>query len=161
MELGPPVHVASTSRIVLAIIGSVGLFIATVLGREPWIAIEPCPPDPNQPLAIAHCYASPPILYLVSMVGVPVLGLAAIVALAATALPSHKFVAAAAASVLSTLLGLTAFQPVIAVALGVPWMRAESAAIIVGPASFFFGLLMSLVSQRWWPNKSLERTRER
>jgi hypothetical protein len=155
------VSVVGTFRVVLAILGCIGLLVAIVAGGEPWLGIEPCPQEPSEPLVIAHCYATPPILYLVSMVAVPLLGLAAIVALAATAIPRYKFAAAAAASALSTFLGLTAFQPAVAHALGVPWMIPESAAIIVGPASFVFGVLTSWVSLKWWPNKSLERTRER
>jgi hypothetical protein len=154
------VSVVGKFRVILAIVGCVGLFVAAVPGREPWVGIEPCPDDPSQPLVIAHCFATPPILYLVSMVSVPLLGLAALVALAATAITSYKIAAATAAAALSAFLGLTVFQTAVAQALGIGWMLPESAAISVGPTSFAFGVLVSWVSLKWWPNKSLERTRE-
>jgi hypothetical protein len=154
------VNAVGKFRLALAIAGCVGLFVAAFPGREPWVGIEPCPYDSSQPLVIAHCFATPPIVDLVSMVAVPLLGLAAIVALAATALPSYKIAAATAASALSVLLGLTVFQTAVAQALGIGWMLPESAEIKVGPASLAFGVLVSCVSLKWWPNNSLERTRE-
>jgi hypothetical protein len=154
------VNVVGKSRLLLAITACVGLFVAAVPGREPWVGIEPCPQEPNQPLVIAHCFATPPIRYLISLVVVPLLGLASIVALAATAIPRYRLAAATAASALSALLGSTVFQPAVAQAVGVPWMHPESAAIIVGPASFVFGVVASWAALKWWPNNSFERTRE-
>lgn len=139
-------------RLIFAIAGCVGLFVAAVPGREPWIGIEPCPQDPGQPHVIAHCFATPPLLHLLSMVAIPLLGLAAIVALVATAIPRYKIAAATGASALSALLGLTVFQPAVAQALGTQWMPAENAAIIVGPAAFVFGVLTSWISLKFGAN---------
>jgi hypothetical protein len=135
--------------------------MATLLSSDTFVGIEPCPQDPAEPYVIAHCFASPPIHYLLYKLTIPLLGLAAIVALVATAIPMRKIIAGAAASVLALFLGLTIFQVPVAVLLGVPWMDPTSAAPMVGIASLLFGVIASWASLKWWPNKSFERTRDR
>jgi hypothetical protein len=134
--------------------------MATVLWRDAEPAYEPCSEEPDEPYSISHCFAPPSAFVLIANVTPPLLGLAAIAALAATALPSRKIVAGLSASALVALLGLTVFRAPVAEALGVPWMRAESAETIVGPAAFLFGALVSWASLKWWPSKSLGRPRE-
>jgi len=70
-----------------------------------------------------------------------------------------KVIAGATAASLCALVGLQARHAVDAQVFDVGYVPSLLAVAIVGGLFFLFGALVAWGTERWWPNKSLERTR--
>jgi hypothetical protein len=135
------------------------LILATLWGEVP-ARFGPCPEDPANPYMIAHCLLGPPPLVVALKLAISLLAIAGPAVLAARAAPAFKVIAGAVATSFSSLFGLLARHAVMAQTFDVGSMPSLNVVAIVGCIFFLFGALVAWATARWWPNNSLERTRD-
>jgi hypothetical protein len=98
---------------------------------------------------------------VILLIAIPILSLGGSGAYLASLVPNRKVWVGGGASACGALIALMAIQAVMARRLGVGYAPGAITAAIWGVVSFAIGAGFSWVNAVWWPNKSLERTRER
>jgi hypothetical protein len=150
----------SSIRLVLGLAAcGVVLILAALWGEVP-ARYGPCPEDPAEPYSIAHCVLGPSRLVAVLKLAISLLAIAGSAVLAAMTVQKSRVIIGAAAASLCSLVGLSARHVVFAQTFDVGFAPSLSAVAIVACVFFLFGALVVWGMARWWPNKSLERTRE-
>jgi hypothetical protein len=162
---------APSLRLLLGIATCVGvLVLAMVWDEVPAVFVqcsERLPEIPSDSGAVAGsywigtCLCSPgPIVLILKLVGT-VLAVATAAVLATRAATTFRVTAGATAAVFCGLLGLQARHMVNAQVFDVGTFPSFRVAAIGACSLYIFGVLVGLATERWWPNTSLERARER
>jgi hypothetical protein len=151
---------AGSIRLGLGLLACVGvLILAIVWGHVP-ARYGPCPEDPANPYIISHCVLGPPLLVVILKLAISLMAIAGAAVLATRAAPKLKVTIGAFAASFCSLFGLFAVNAVVAQTFTVGFAASLEAVVTVACLFFLFGASVAWVTARWWPNKSLERTRE-
>jgi hypothetical protein len=150
---------ANFLRLALGIVVGAGVLVLVNLWGEIPAGIGPCPDDP--PGEISHCVLGPSPLIVVLKLLVSFLAAVGAAVLAAKTSPKLRIVAGATAATVIAMVWLAARQTIEAQVFDLEYRSRLEAVAIVGGLSFLLGALVAWGTQRWWPNKSLERTRDR
>ena len=152
---------AGSIRLGLSFVGCVtALMLAIAWGQVP-ARYGPCPQDPANPYGLSTCVLGPPPPVLVLKLAVALIAIAGAAVFATRAAPKLKVTIGAAAASFCSLCGLLAINAVAAQTFKGGIAPSPEAAVVVACTFFLFGALVAWVTARWWPNNSLERTRER
>jgi hypothetical protein len=152
---------AGSIRLGLGFSACVGaLILAVVWGQVP-ARYGPCPQDPANPYVIADCVLGPPLLVVILKLAIALTAIAGAAVLATRAAARLKVTIGAVAASFCSLFGLFAVNAVVAQTFKGGFVPSIEAVAVVACVFFLFGAIVALVTARWWPNNSLERTPER
>ena len=122
------------------------------------------PVDPNAPYGVTDYYRVPSFAELSLKVATGLLALLGVAVLTVKMLPGRKVWAGGIATACSAILCLVALRIAMVQILGGSYWPNLSSLVavgVVGIAALLFGAAASWITTSRWPNKSLERTRER
>lgn len=154
---------ARTIRLGLAIVVCLGALVLTLVWKTVPAVLEPCSWEDSggieEPYSLGTCLRGPSTAELALKLAVALLSITAVAVIVARVTLRRKVVAGAAAAALSALVGLTTLQAISGQVFEVSYVPPVEAIATVGIAFFLYGGLVGWGTQRWWPNRSLERTR--
>ena len=122
---------------------------------------ETTTPSGDVGVSIADTYRVPPTIEVVLRIAIPLLALLGVAAFVARTVTTHKVLKGAAACTCAALITLIALQVVMARRLGVGYLPSVMTVSIWVAVSLAIGAASAWAFAVRWPNKSLERTRER
>jgi hypothetical protein len=111
-------------------------------------------------VGIADTHRIPSTIEAVLRILIPLFALAGLAAYTARLAPEQKVLNGAGASAMSALLTLSVLQFIMARKVGVSYIPRDTTVALWTAVSLSIGAAASWVFAVWWPNKSLERTRE-
>jgi hypothetical protein len=156
---------ASSTRLGLAIAACVGVLVLAILWDEVPAVIEPCSSEnlggSEQPYSMGTCLRRPSAVVIILKLTISFFAVAAVAVLAAMMASKRTLIAGGTAAALSGLIGLTTVQALSAQVFDIGYLPTLDAAVIVSLVFFLFGAFVVWGWRKWWPNNSLERTRER
>jgi hypothetical protein len=120
---------------------------------EPALGVE-------RPLAIVHYYREPPPYEIAVKIVTSLLVLMAVAAIAAAQTQRRKIAVGAMAAALVAFAVTFALRAIAAPTLQISYFPSLSTLAVNAAIGALLGALAAWAYGRWWPNKSLERTRE-
>jgi hypothetical protein len=155
---------AKTIRVGLAIAACVGVLVLALLWRTVPAVIEPCSwgdaGGSEQPYRLGTCLRGSSITEIMLKFTIALFAVAAAAVIAARAASNYKLTVGASVAALCALVGFVTIQAISRQVFAVAYLSPLDEMAIVGCTFFLFGALVVWATQKWWPNKSLERTRE-
>lgn len=109
---------------------------------------------------VAHLFRTPSTLEAVARIAAPFLALAGVGAYVALLVSDRKIAVGGLASAFGAMISISVVQGLIGNRLNSGTGRYLMLLIIWGGIAFGIGVLAAWTATVWWPNKSLERTRE-
>jgi hypothetical protein len=115
---------------------------------------------PDNPYSMGTCLRTPPLPVAVLKLVIALLAISGASVIAARGVSQFKVVAGATAATISSFFGLVARNVVDGQIFKIAYMPSPSKIAMVGCAFFLFGALVAWATERWWPNRSIERVHE-
>jgi hypothetical protein len=149
----------SIGQITLAIVACGAVLSWAALWREyPGTVVDQCVGH-NGP-GISHCGYLAPLNERIIRISVAVSAVCALAMFSAWRLPRAKVVLSAAACTVSAWIALGSLFLAIYDAFGEVRLPSLAGLLLAGMPTATLGAVVAWAFLRWWPNKSLERTRE-
>jgi hypothetical protein len=155
-------------RFSLAVIACAGVLVLTALYEVIFLPewkshelVETVTPSGQVAVGIAHLYRVPTLLESILRIATPLLALIFVAGYFARLVPNRKVWSGAIAAMCAALITLVVLQSETARRLELGYWPWASTFAIWAAVSLSIGAAASWALGVWWPNKSLERTRER
>ena len=115
---------------------------------------------PENPYSMGTCLRKPTLPVTVLKLVIALLAISGASVIAARGVSRFKVIAGATAASISSFFGLVARNVVDAQIFEITYLPSPSKLAIVGCSFFLFGALAAWATERWWPNRSIERVHE-
>jgi len=160
---------ATKTRSAIAIAACVAALVLSLFWGRVLVELGPCSfEEPGDGIenpygigALGTCVQGPSALISMVQLAIAVLALATVAVLASQMVSRRQWLVGALAAAASAWVGLLAMQIVKAQIFKVDYLQFLAASAVVWLVFFAFGAVVVWAWRKWWPNSSLERTRER
>lgn len=156
------------ARVCIAVIVCAAILVLTAFYEDLFLPewqvhefVETKTPSGDVAIGIAHVFRIPPTIEVVLRIAIPLFSLVGLAAYVARLAPDRKVWSGAIASMVAALMTLTVLQIVIARKLDLGHVPHATTVAVWVAVSLSIGAAASWIFAVWWPDKSLERTRER
>jgi hypothetical protein len=127
---------------------------------NPHEIVEDVTPDGQVVVGIAHVFRVPPMAETILRIAIPLLALVGVAAYVSRLVAKHRVLSGALATMCAALTTLIVLQIHMALRLDLSVVPQATTVLIWAAVSLSIGAAVSWLLGVWWPNNSVERTRE-